>query len=69
MQDGDGPMQRSTAMKVEHPNQFAPQGINPKEFKEKQKSVSQRIKTRTITLCFCSFCFLFFLFLAVFLKV
>jgi adducin len=28
-------------MKVENPNQFAPQGENPKELKEKYKAVSR----------------------------
>ncbi|XP_070212539.1 protein hu-li tai shao-like [Littorina saxatilis] len=37
--DGENPQHRSTAIKVETPNQFAPQGVNPKEFKQKQKSI------------------------------
>lgn len=37
--DGDT-QQRSTVIKIDTPNQFAPQGSNPKEFQQKQKSVS-----------------------------
>ncbi|KAJ8316920.1 hypothetical protein KUTeg_004824 [Tegillarca granosa] len=29
----------TTSIKIENPNQFAPQGTNPKEYKEKQKSI------------------------------
>ncbi|XP_076435277.1 uncharacterized protein LOC143275160 isoform X2 [Babylonia areolata] len=39
VQDGETREQRSTAIRVESANQFAPQGSNPKEFKEKQKSI------------------------------
>ena len=37
-----GETQKSTAVKVDTPNQFAPQGSNPKEFQQKQKSVSEK---------------------------
>lgn len=30
---------KSTNVKIENPNQFAPQGTNPKEFREKQKQI------------------------------
>ncbi|XP_052770493.1 alpha-adducin-like isoform X4 [Mya arenaria] len=35
----DGSPKRSTAIKVDHPNQFAPQGSDPREFKQKQKMI------------------------------
>jgi len=31
--------ERSTNLKIDNPNQFAPQGTNPKEFREKQKQI------------------------------
>lgn len=34
------PTNAGRAVKIENPNQFAPQGDNPKEFREKQKQVS-----------------------------
>lgn len=37
---GEG-QSKSTAVKVSTPNQFAPQGSNPKEFREKQKSIKK----------------------------
>lgn len=39
--EGDSPGRVGVPpVRIENPNQFAPQGDNPKEFKEKQKSVS-----------------------------
>lgn len=35
----DGSPKRSTPIKVDNPNQFAPQGSDPREFKQKQKQV------------------------------
>ena len=35
----EGSPSKNTVIKVENPNQFAPQGENPKEFKQKQKQV------------------------------
>ncbi|XP_076460778.1 protein hu-li tai shao-like isoform X3 [Babylonia areolata] len=49
VQDGDSSMTKSTAIKVENPNQFAPQGINPKEFKEKQKSIRKDYYEEKVT--------------------
>lgn len=37
-EDGS-PNRKSTPIKIENPNQFAPQGSNPKEFKLKQKEI------------------------------
>ncbi|XP_052227154.1 gamma-adducin-like isoform X7 [Dreissena polymorpha] len=38
--DGDpNSPKRSTPIKVDHPNQFAPQGSDPREFKQKQKQI------------------------------
>ncbi|XP_063433892.1 gamma-adducin-like isoform X11 [Mytilus trossulus] len=37
-EDGS-PNRKSTQIKIENPNQFAPQGANPKEFKLKQKEI------------------------------
>lgn len=38
IQDGEGGQLK--AVRIDNPNQFAPQGANPKEFKEKQKQVN-----------------------------
>ena len=35
----EGSPKRSTPVKIDHPNQFAPQGSDPREFKQKQKQV------------------------------
>lgn len=37
-EDGS-PKKTSTPIKVDNPNQFAPQGTDPREFKHKQKQV------------------------------
>ncbi|XP_053407843.1 gamma-adducin-like isoform X4 [Mercenaria mercenaria] len=39
-EDGS-PKRTSTPIKVENPNQFAPQGSDPKEFKQKQKQIKK----------------------------
>lgn len=39
IQDGS-PSNSGTSVKLENPNQFAPQGADPHEFKKKQKNVS-----------------------------
>ena len=39
-EESGSPKHTSTPIKVENPNQFAPQGTNPKEYREKQKKVN-----------------------------
>ena len=38
----------STPVKVENPNQFAPQGVNPKEYKEKFQAIRKEYYTEKI---------------------
>ncbi|XP_033756965.1 alpha-adducin-like isoform X14 [Pecten maximus] len=38
-EDEDSPKRAAMSMKVENPNQFAPLGDNPKEFKQRQKQI------------------------------
>jgi hypothetical protein len=38
------PNRKSTPIKIDNPNQFAPQGENPKEYKLKQKAVIYNFK-------------------------
>ncbi|KAL8622651.1 hypothetical protein ACOMHN_009285 [Nucella lapillus] len=47
--EADASMQKSTAIKVDSPNLFAPQGANPKEFKEKQKSIRKDYYEERVT--------------------
>uniref|UniRef100_A0A2C9JZ75 Class II aldolase/adducin N-terminal domain-containing protein n=1 Tax=Biomphalaria glabrata TaxID=6526 RepID=A0A2C9JZ75_BIOGL len=48
--EGDSPNRPSgTPIKVENPNQFAPQGENPKEFKLKQKSIRKDYYEEKVT--------------------
>ena len=46
--DGDT-QQKSTVIKIDTPNQFAPQGSNPKEFQQKQKSVSRELTSMNVS--------------------
>ncbi|BFZ01094.1 hypothetical protein BsWGS_04138 [Bradybaena similaris] len=48
--EGDSPNRPGgTPIKIENPNQFAPQGDNPKEFKQKQKSIKKDYYEERIT--------------------
>ncbi|KAL8594119.1 hypothetical protein ACOMHN_000830 [Nucella lapillus] len=49
VQDGETPDQRSTAVRADSLNQFAPQGSNPKEFKDKQKSIRKDYYEEKVT--------------------
>jgi hypothetical protein len=48
-EDGS-PKGHSTPIKVENPNQFAPQGKDPREYKNKQKQVSVSFTVRLMSL-------------------